>query len=170
MGCTRTLDQGRDEDRMQGEAGGIVRCAINTATDAINQGGEALGRWRQQLRGAAAEGSLAARSLITISPSGPCSSLSMPLGPSEVRSTRETAFAAWMLLFTASIPLMRDFLSCSCIARAASLGDHTRTMQASPNAGPVSSGLPHPYDDEWASKLIERQTHGCWSPRWATLK
>jgi hypothetical protein len=38
----------------------------------------------------------------------------MPLGPREVRSTRETALAAWMLLFTASIPLTRDFFSCSC--------------------------------------------------------
>lgn len=38
----------------------------------------------------------------------------MPLGPSDVRRILETALAAWMLLFTASIPLTRDLVSCSC--------------------------------------------------------
>ena len=56
-----------------------------------------------------------------MSPSGPCSSLSMPLGPSEVRRMRDTALAAWMLLFTASRPFTRDFFSCSC-TRAAAVG------------------------------------------------
>jgi hypothetical protein len=43
----------------------------------------------------------------------------MPLGPSDVRSTRDTALAAWMLAFTASMPLTRVLLSCSCAAEGA---------------------------------------------------
>lgn len=52
--------------------------------------------------------------LMTMSPSGPWSSLSMPLGPREVRRTRDTALAAWMLDLTASMPFTRLCFSCSC--------------------------------------------------------
>jgi hypothetical protein len=58
----------------------------------------AAGGRRQRAQGppGAARGANSCRphSLITMSPSGPCSSLSMPLGPREVRRMRETAFAA----------------------------------------------------------------------------
>ena len=53
------------------------------------------------------------RALITMSPSGLCSILSMPLGPMLERMTRATALAARMLAFCASRPLMRLLRSCS---------------------------------------------------------
>lgn len=52
-------------------------------------------------------------SLIVTSPSELCSILSMPLGPREDLRMRATALAAWMLPFTASVPVTRVLPSCS---------------------------------------------------------
>jgi len=48
------------------------------------------------------------------SPSGPCSSLSMPLGPSDDLRILAIALADLMWALCASIPLIRCFFSCSC--------------------------------------------------------
>ena len=45
------------------------------------------------------------------SPSGDCSILSIPFGPSDVRSVEHTAFAARMFAFCASIPRSRPLVA-----------------------------------------------------------
>lgn len=49
-----------------------------------------------------------------MSPSGPCIILSMPLGPSDERSVRDTVLAAKMFALMASVPRTRDLAPCSC--------------------------------------------------------
>ena len=62
---------------------------------------------------------------------GDWSILSMPFGPSEVRSTRETALAAPMLALTASMPRTRDLRSCSWRERERERGSGERGSEGS---------------------------------------
>ena len=62
------------------------------------------------------------------SPSGLCSILSMPLGPSDDLQMRATVLAARMLAFTASMPLMRVFFSPSCLRGRAKVDGPRRNV------------------------------------------
>ncbi len=90
----------------------------------------------------------------------------MPLGPRLERSVLATDLAARMLALTASIPLTRDFLSCSC-EREVRGGRVSRSSPWRPSARLLhswSSGT-YPNDDEWSPIFIKCYRHGVESPK-----
>lgn len=77
---------------------------------------------------------------------------------------RATDFAAKMEALTASMPLIRDFFSCSYAAK-----QHLLLFSASQAwrmvvPGTILRCCAHPDDDEGPPELIERERHGCVRP------